>query len=79
MQKKKKKGEFIRKGFITGLPGGSVVENPPANAGDPSLILRLGRSPGGGHDNSLQYSCLGNPMDRGAWWATLHGVAKSQT
>ena len=38
-----------------------------------------GRSPGGGHDNPLQYSCLENPMDRGAWWATVHGVAKNQT
>ena len=42
-------------------------------------IPRSGRSPGGGHGNSLQYSCLENPMDRGAWWATFHGVAKSQT
>ena len=61
--------------------GGSVVKNSPANAGDPrdvSSIPGLGRSPGGGHGNSLQYSCLGNPMDRGAWWATVHRVAKSQ-
>ena len=42
-------------------------------------ISGLGRSPGGGHGNPLQYSCLENPMDRGAWWATAHGVAKSQT
>ena len=42
-------------------------------------ISGLGRSPGGGHGNPLQYSCLENPMDRGAWWATVHGVAKSQT
>ena len=58
-----------------------VVENPPANAGDirdAGLIPRSGRS-GGGHSNLLQYSCLENPMDGGAWWATVHGVAKSQT
>ena len=59
-----------------------VVKNPPANAwntGDLGSIPGLGRSPGGGNGNPLQYSCLGNPMDRGAWWATVHGVAKSQT
>ena len=59
-----------------------VVKNPPANAGDlrdVGLIPRSGRSPGEGHGNSVQYSCLENPMDRGAWWATVYGVAKSQT
>ena len=59
-----------------------VVKNPPANAGDKrdaGSIPRLGRSSGGGHGNALQYSCLGNPMDRGAWWATVHGVTKSWT
>ena len=58
-----------------------VVKIPPANAGDvrdAGLIPRSGRSPGGGHGNPLQYSCLENPMDRGAWWATVHGVAKSR-
>jgi len=58
-----------------------VVKNPPANAGDMrdvSSILESGRSPLGGHGNPLQYSCLENPMDRGAGWATVHGVAKSQ-
>ena len=65
--------------YYWGFPGASVVKNPPANAGDAGLILRLGRSPGGGDGNLLQYSCLENPMDRGAWWATVHGVAKSQT
>ena len=63
------------------FPGGSVVKSLPANAGDvgdSGLIPRLGRSPGARHDHPLQYSCLENPMDRGAWWATLHGVAKSQ-
>ena len=56
-----------------------VVKNPPATAGDIALISGSGRSPGGGNGNPLQYSCQENPMDRGAWWATVHGVAKSQT
>ena len=59
-----------------------VVKNPPANAGDirdAGSIPESGRSLGGGHGNPLQYSCLENPMDRGVWWATVHGVAKSQT
>ena len=59
-----------------GFPGGSVVKIPPANAGDVGSIPGWGRSPGGGHGNPLQYSCLENPMDRGAWWATVHRVAK---
>ena len=59
-----------------GFPGGSVVKTPPANAGDASSIPESGRSPGEGNGNLLQYSCLGNPMDRGAWWAALHGVVK---
>ena len=58
--------------------GGSVVKNPPANAGDASLIPGSGRHPGGGNGNPLQYSYLGNPMGRGAWWATVCGVTKSQ-
>ena len=57
-----------------GFPGVSVVKNLPANAGDVSLFPGLGRSPGEG--NPLQYYCLGNSMDRGAWWAIVHGVAK---
>ena len=56
-----------------------MVNNPPANAGHTGLIPELGRSPGEGNGNPLQYSCLGNPMDRGAWQATVHRVAKSQT
>ena len=59
-----------------------VVKNLPANWGDirdASSVPGLGRSSGGGHDNPLQYSCLENPMDRGAWWATVHGITKSQT
>ena len=53
-----------------------MVKNLPANARDSSSTAGLGISPGGGHGNSLQYSCLGNPMDRGAWQATVHGVTK---
>ena len=59
-----------------------VVKNPPANAGggrDAGSIPGLGRSPGGGNGNPLQYSCLENPMDREAWWATVHRVAKTWT
>ena len=59
-----------------------VVKNPPANAGDvkdSDLISGWGKSPGGGNGNPLQYSCLENPMDRGAWQATVRRVAKSQT
>ena len=63
-----------------GFPGGSVVKNLPANAGDTGLIPGSGRSPGEGNGNPLQYSCLENPMDGGgAWQATVHGVTKSQT
>ena len=62
-----------------GFPGDSVVENPPANAGDAGLIPRLGRSPDKGNGNLLQYSCLGNLMDKGAWKAIVHGSPKSQT
>ena len=58
---------------------GSVVKNPPANAGDAGLIPGSGRSPGERNGNPPQCSCLGNPMGRGAWWTTVHGVTKSQT
>ena len=57
-----------------------VVKNPPANAGDigdMGLIPGLGKSPGVGNGNSLQHSCMENPMDRGAWWTTVHGIAES--
>ena len=56
-----------------------MVKNLPANAGDPDLIPGSGRSPGEENGNTLQYSCLGNPIDRGGWQATVHGVAKSRT
>ena len=59
-----------------------VVKNPPASAGDSrdtDLIPGLGRSPGGVNGNPVQYSCLENLMDRGAWWATVHGAAESRT
>ena len=59
--------------------GGSAVKNPPASAGDAGSIPGPGRSPGKGNGNPLQYSCLGNPMDRGAWQAIVHGIAKSET
>ena len=62
-----------------GFKDGSVVKNLPANAGDTGSIPGSGRSPGGGHGNPLQYSCLENPMDRGAGQATVHGVTESQT
>ena len=65
-----------------GFPGGSPVKNLPANSGgvrDVDLIPGWGRYPGEGNGNPLQYSCLKNPMDRGAWWTTAHGVAKSRT
>ena len=62
-----------------GRPGVSMVKNLPASAGDVGSILGWGRSAGGGNGSPLQYSCLENPIDRGAWWATVHGVAKSRT
>ena len=61
-----------------GFPGGSVVENPPAGIGDVSSVPESERSPGEENGNTPQYSCLGNPMDRGGWWATVHGGHKSQ-
>ena len=62
-----------------GFPGGSHGKESACNAAELGLIPGLGRSPGEVNGNSLQYSCLENPMDRGAWWATVPGVAKSQT
>ena len=66
--------------YISSLdfPGGSDGKESACNAGDRSSVPGSGRSPGEGNSNPLQYSCLENPMDRGAWWATVHGVAKSR-
>ena len=67
---------------IMDFSGGAVVRNLPANAGDAGdsgSIPELGGSPGVGNGNPLQYSCVENPMDRGAWRATVHGIIKSQT
>ena len=61
------------------FPGGSDGKESALNAGDLGSIHGLGRSPGEGNGNPLLYTCLGNSMDGGAWWATVHGVAKSQT
>ena len=72
-ERSRKKGvDWARVSKREGFPGGSVVKNLP-------LISVSGRSPGGGNGNPLQYSCLEKPTDRGAWWATVHGTAKSQT
>ena len=65
--------------FSVGFPGGSEVKASACSAGDLGSIPRLRRFPGEGNGNPLQYSCLENPIDGGAWWATVHGVAKSQT
>ena len=68
--------------LIMGFPGGSVVKNPPTSAGGAGEVGSSpgwARSPGEGNGNPLQSSCLENPMDRGAWWAAVHGVAQSRT
>ena len=65
--------------MVSVFPSGSAVKNLPANVGDAGLILGSGRSPREENGNPFQYSCLGNPMDRGAWKATDHEVTKSQT
>jgi len=64
---------------MRGFSGGSNGKESSCNAGDSSLILGSGRFPGEGNGNPLQYSSLENSMDRGAWWAAVHGVAKSQS
>ena len=68
--------KFYEVETLMAFPGGSVVKNPPANAGDVGSILGSGRSPGEGNGNPLQHACLGIPMDRGGWQATLHGPTK---
>ena len=77
---KKEKNDNLMKDKISQVA--LVVKNPPANAGDirdTDSIPRSGRSPGGGHSNPLQYSCLGIPINKEAWWTTDHGVTDSQT
>ena len=64
---------------LEGFPGGSEVKASACNVGDLGSIPGSGRFPGEGNGNPLQYSCLENPMDGGAWWATVHRVAKNQT
>ena len=73
--KRKRRHLLYSKGFPSGLDG----KEPACNEGDLGLIPGLGRSPGGEHGNPLQCSCLENPMDKGVWRVTVHGVAKSQT
>ena len=65
--------------YSWGFPNGSEGKGSACSVGDLGLILGFGRFPGGEHGNPLQHSCLGNPLDRGAWCATVHRVAKSQT
>ena len=62
--------------YQVGYPGGSEVKNSSANAEDTGSVPGWGRSPGGENGNLLYYSCLANPMDKGIWWATVHGVTK---
>ena len=62
--------------YKDGFAGGSVIKSLPANTRDVDSIPGSRRSPGGGNGNPLLYSCLGNPMDRGAWWATVQGITK---
>ena len=62
-----------------GFPGGSAIKNPPARAGNVGLIPGWGRFPGEGNGNPLQKYCLGNSMDRGAWWAIVRGFARGRT
>ena len=70
---------YLSPSYHFGLPRWLSGKESTCNAGDTGLIPGSGRSPGGGNGNSLQYSCLENPMDRGVWWATVRGVAKSLT
>ena len=71
--------QFFKVSHVKDFPGGSDGKASAYNVGDLGLIPGSGRSSGEGNGNPVQYSCLGNPMDGGAWWATAHGVTKSQT
>jgi len=73
------KERYWKLALYLGFPGGSDGKGSTWHVGDLGSILGSGRSPGGGHGNPLQYSCLENPMDIGTRWATFHGVAKSRT
>ena len=73
---------FIYSSLALAYNYGAVVKNSSANAGDARDVDSIplsGKSPGAGHGNPLEYSCLGNPMDRGVWWATVHGVTELDT
>ena len=72
-------GNAIDCGIRRGFPGGSEVKASASNTGDLGSVPGSRRSPGEGNGNPLQYSCLENPMDGGAWWATVHGIAESDT
>ena len=72
-------GNWVHASINLPIPGGSDGKASAHNAGDPGSIPGPGRSPGEGNGNPLQYSCLENPMDGGAWWPTVHGVTKSRT
>ena len=67
---------WVQLSFLKGFLSGSDGKESACNAGDPDSIPESGRSPGEGNDNPLQYPCLENPMDRGAWWVTVQGIAK---
>ena len=71
-----KREDYLKPFTGKDFPGESVVKDPPANSGEVSSIPGSGRSPGEGNGHPLQYSCLGNPIHRGAWKATLHGAAR---
>ena len=72
-------GNWVHASISLPIPGGSDGKASAHNAGDPGSIPGPGKSPGEGNGNPLQYSCLENPMDGGAWWPTVHGVAESDT
>ena len=74
-----KGGDRALQGGFCFTRDGKPLEKTACSAGGPALTPGLGRAPGEGNGNSLQYSCLENPIDRKAWWITVHGVAKSQT